>query len=173
MTIELIRVCGAAEPLPDEGVTLIYLTNPAIDCAHIEVHHGQGGFHSVAVIRAVHATELAAVLPDYLTSLDFDSANDLTVAIYSDNRTVNAYDAAYIARIGMPEARMETPDGEPIAGFKTRVSPIIESDFEFGAIAALDGQQAEANPYTFGTEAHDKWASGFQSGRAEGVQIAS
>ena len=163
MAIEKLCAYGTSKPQPSADVALIRLTNPVDGLQPVEVHHGLDGFHSVTIIRAGGGGDIAAVMHERLSSLDFESQNDLTVSIISDCHTVSAFDAIFIAHIDFPGVPMETQNGDKITGFKTRVRPIVEDDFESGAIAALDGIVADGNPYPYGTEAHDKWMCGYQT----------
>jgi len=170
MAIAMLRVYSSVKPQPDADVAVIHITDPADPVEglkSVELHQGQDGFHSVTIIRAGHGGDIAAVLHDRLTSLDFDSQNDLTVAFCSDCRLISAYDALYIAHIDFPDTPMETPSGDTIKGFKTRVSPVVEDDFEYGVLAALDGVPSDANPFPCGTDSHDKWMNGYQSEQSE------
>ena len=159
------------QPEPNADVAMIFIADPVNEKQPIEIHQGLNGFHSVTIIRAAHESDIAVVLCERLSSLEFE-VRELSVALFSDCQSINAFDAAYIAHIELPQTRIENQDGDLINGFKIRVTPVVESDFENGVIAAIDGITVDCNPYELGTGEYDKWLLGFQANH-EGVSNAA
>lgn len=163
MTIEKICIYGKSKPTPSEDVALLHVTNTVPGLDPVEVAYGLDGFHSVTTIRTEYANDIVAVMSDRLSALDYDSEQELKLAIYSDSRSLSACDCAYIAHIAMPSWPIETQDGDEVQGFVCKTTPLIEDAFETGAMAALDGVSGDANPFQCGTLSFDKWQTGHQS----------
>lgn len=173
MTIEKICVYSFSHPEPRSDLALIRLANPSEGQPAVEFITGSKGFHSETIIRAAFGADIVAVMGDRLTALDFESNNDLTLAISSGCWAFTACDAAYIAHIAMPNVPVETPDGGQIKGFRTHISPIIDSEFDHGVIAAFDNIDVSSNPHSLGTADYDRWMSGHQSAQLEGASVAA
>lgn len=61
-------------------------------------------------------SDVYSVISNWLYALDFKN-EDIKVAIYSDCRTVNATDVAYIGHVFLPNVPLESSEGSKIDGF--------------------------------------------------------